>query len=108
MKSVLTIFAEDKNAPFTPMQPQDALGAFTEAPDRRFRDFSDDSFKNKYLENMRWEDKQLQAHLDKRRLAKWVQATFEEAQTQVRLDADEATWEGAKNAEGSEEMVNGL
>lgn len=99
--------AEDKNSPFVPMQPQEALGAFSEAPDRRFRDFSDDSFKNKYLENMRWEDKQLQAHMDKRRLGSWLQATFEEAKTQVRLDADEATWEGAQGAEANGDLTNG-
>lgn len=90
------------------MPPQDALGAFTETPDRRFRDF-DASFKSRYLENMRWEDKQLQTYMDKRRLAKWVQATFEEAKTQVELDADEATWKGARSGSVGveEEMVNG-
>lgn len=91
------------------MQPQDALGAFTESPDRRFRDFSDASFRDTYLDNMRWEDKQLKAHMNQRRLAKWLQATFEQAREQVQLEADEATLRGAiaGGGGGDEEMVNG-
>lgn len=67
-----------------------ALGAFTQTLDRRFRDF-DSGFQSKLAEAMRAEDKLLQQNLAKYRLADWVTTVFDAAEKDVALDLDEAT-----------------
>lgn len=81
------------------MQPQEALGVFTEDLDRRFHGFAE-SERNKLIDAMNWEDKLLNQYMEKHRLAEWVKATFEAAQVEVENVADEATRAGA-SAEGT-------
>ncbi|KAG6055662.1 hypothetical protein E4U32_006195 [Claviceps aff. humidiphila group G2b] len=81
---------QDPRDPFNPMKPHEALGAFTEHLDRRFHAYSERE-KSKLLETMRWEDAQLLNLMERHRLAKWVDATFEAAFAEVENNADEAT-----------------
>ena len=80
------------------MSPTEALGAFTENLDRRFRDF-DTAFQSKMTDAMKWEDKTLQQYIDKNRLLEWVPTTFQAAQVEVKNEIDEAT-EAKSAAEG--------
>lgn len=75
------------------MQPQEALGAFTERLDRRFQGFSEDE-QSKLIDAMNWEDKLLSQYIEKNRLVEWVRATFDAAQIEVENTADEATRAG--------------
>lgn len=81
---------EDPREPFRPMQPQEALGAFSEQLDGRFDSFAE-SERSKLLEAMNSEDRLLKQYIDKNRLAEWLRATFEAAQVEVETAADEAT-----------------
>lgn len=72
------------------MKPREALGAFTEHLDRRFHTYSEHE-KSKLLETMRWEDAQLLNLMERHRLTKWVDATFEAAFAEVENTIDEAT-----------------
>lgn len=85
---------QDPRDPFRPMQPQEALGAFTERLDRRFQGFSEDE-QSKLIDAMNWEDKLLNQYIEKNRLVEWVRATFDAAQIEVENTADEATRAGA-------------
>lgn len=76
------------------MQPQEALGAFTDHLDRRFQGFADNE-QSKLIDAMNWEDKLLNQYMEKNRLADWVRATFEAAQIEVANAADEVTRTGA-------------
>lgn len=80
---------EDVRNPFQPRPPVEALGAFTDHVDRRFRDF-DAGFQAKLMDAMKWEDKLLQQHIAKHRLAQWVAETFRSAEVEVEDIADEA------------------
>lgn len=73
---------EDSRDPFRPMAPQEALGAFTEHLDRRFREMGTE-FQSKLLDGMKWEDKLLKQYLDKNRLAEWLRTALEHAQREV-------------------------
>ncbi|KAG5999685.1 hypothetical protein E4U54_001726 [Claviceps lovelessii] len=85
---------QDPREPFRPMQPQEALGVFTEQLDRRFQSFSEDE-QSKLINAMNYEDRLLKQHIEKNRLVEWVEATFEAAQIEVENTADEATRAGA-------------
>ncbi|KAM3543528.1 hypothetical protein ARSEF1564_003580 [Beauveria bassiana] len=80
---------QDERDPFRPMSPQEALGAFTETLDRRFRDLGPE-FHAKQLEAMRWEDKTLKQNVEKHRLADWLRTCLAQAQTKIQQQADEA------------------
>ncbi|KAG6002930.1 hypothetical protein E4U21_002495 [Claviceps maximensis] len=84
---------QDPREPFRPMQPQEALGVFTEQLDRRFRSFSE-SEQSKLIEAMNYEDRLLKQHIEKNRLVSWLESTFEAAQVEVENTADEATRAG--------------
>ncbi|PNY27481.1 Nucleoporin [Tolypocladium capitatum] len=92
---------QDPRAPFRYTQPQEVLGVFTGSLDRRFRKFAE-SEQAKLIEVMRWEDKTLNQYMEKSRLAKWVRAAFDKAQSEVQDDADEATRAGASAPESRE------
>lgn len=79
---------QDPRDPFRPMGPQEALGAFTEDLDRRFRNL-DPEFQAKQLDAMRWEDKALKQNIDKHRLADWLRTCLAQAQAEVRQQADD-------------------
>ncbi|KAI9167655.1 Nucleoporin NUP133 [Paramyrothecium foliicola] len=81
---------QDPLNPFSPMVATEAIGAFTEDLDHRFRDF-DASFQTKMSDAMKWEDKALQQHIDKHRLLEWVPTTLQTAQAEVAAELDEAT-----------------
>jgi nuclear pore complex protein Nup133 len=72
------------------VSPNEALGAFTENLDRRFRDF-ETSFRTKLIEAMKHEDKLLHQFVEKNRLSKWVQTTFEAARAELDSTLDTAT-----------------
>ncbi|KAG5980232.1 hypothetical protein E4U55_004255 [Claviceps digitariae] len=85
---------QDPREPFRPMQPQEALGVFTEQLDRRFQSFSE-SERSKLIDAMNYEDKLLSQHIEQNRLVEWVETTFHAAQIEVENTADEATRAGA-------------
>ncbi|KAJ6786261.1 hypothetical protein PWT90_00801 [Aphanocladium album] len=80
---------QDERDPFRPMSPQEALGAFTEELDRRFRELGAE-FQTKQLDAMRWEDKALKQNIDKHRLADWLRTGLAQAQAEVKQQADDA------------------
>jgi nuclear pore complex protein Nup133 len=71
------------------MTPRDALGAFTEQLDRRFRDF-DASMRTKLIDCMHHEDKLLTQHIEKHRLTEWLRTALEAAQAQHDKEKQEA------------------
>lgn len=81
---------EDPHEPFRPLSPNEALGAFTENLDRRFRDF-EASFRTKLIDIMKHEDKILHQHVEKNRLGEWVRTTFEAARAELDSTLDNAT-----------------
>ncbi|KAK4152117.1 Non-repetitive/WGA-negative nucleoporin C-terminal-domain-containing protein [Chaetomidium leptoderma] len=90
-----TLFAvvdeQHSNPKFHPfVRPSDALGVFTDSLDRRF-DNMDDSFRNKLLDAMRWEDKQLRTWIDKAQLEAWYRTTRECAEKTVAVTYDRLT-----------------
>ncbi|KAJ4265424.1 hypothetical protein NW762_004712 [Fusarium torreyae] len=88
---------QDAREPFRPMPPHEALGAFTESLDRRFRDF-EASFRAKLIELMKHEDKLLHQFIDKNRLGEWARTTLEAARVEVDSSLDTATKNAAANA----------
>ncbi|KAL5584971.1 hypothetical protein FOVSG1_014360 [Fusarium oxysporum f. sp. vasinfectum] len=90
--SMLTdcISFQDPHEPFRPLSPNEALGAFTENLDRRFRDF-EASFRTKLIDIMKHEDKILHQHVEKNRLGEWVRTTFEAARAELDSTLDNAT-----------------
>lgn len=89
-KHSLTLITENPREPFRPLSPNEALGAFTENLDRRFRDF-ETSFRTKLIEVMKHEDKLLHQFVEKNRLGEWVRTTFEAARTELDNTLDAAT-----------------
>jgi nuclear pore complex protein Nup133 len=81
---------QNPREPFRPLSPKEALGAFTENLDRRFRDF-ETSFRTKLLDIMKHEDKILHQFLEKNRLGSWVHSTFDAARTELDSNLDTAT-----------------
>jgi nuclear pore complex protein Nup133 len=90
----LTPVVEDAQRPFRPMNPKDALGAFTTELDRRFRGFDSD-FQAKLRDAMKAEDKLLSQNIEKHRLGEWVGFAFKAAKTEVEHEADMATRNGS-------------
>lgn len=80
---------QDARDPFRPMAPKEAIGAFSEELDRRFRDIGAD-FQAKLVDGMKAEDKTLKTYIDKHRLGDWVRTALEAAQAEVAASADEA------------------
>ncbi|KAH7149505.1 Nup133 N terminal like-domain-containing protein [Dactylonectria estremocensis] len=85
---------QDPQVPFRPLQPQEALGSFTDHLDRRFRDF-DTTFQSKLSDAMKYEDKILHQYIEKNRLSEWVRTTLEAARDEVNKIMDDATKVGA-------------
>ncbi|RBR13820.1 uncharacterized protein FIESC28_08027 [Fusarium coffeatum] len=81
---------QNPREPFRPLSPKEALGAFTENLDRRFRDF-ETSFRTKLVDIMKHEDKVLHQFLEKNRLGSWVHSTFDAARTELDNNLDTAT-----------------
>ncbi|CAF3636034.1 hypothetical protein QX201_003328 [Fusarium graminearum] len=90
--SMLTdcISFQDPREPFRPQPPNEALGAFTENLDRRFRDF-EASFRTKLIEVMKHEDKLLHQFVEKNRLGQWVHTTFEAVRAELDRTLDTVT-----------------
>ncbi|KAL3608157.1 hypothetical protein FPOAC2_03150 [Fusarium poae] len=90
--SMLTdcISFQDTREPFRPQSPNEALGAFTDNLDRRFRDF-EASFRTKLIEVMKHEDKLLHQFVEKNRLSQWVHTTFEAVRAELDRTLDTAT-----------------
>ncbi|KAF4344707.1 nuclear pore [Fusarium beomiforme] len=90
--SMLTdcISFQNPREPFRPLSPHEALGAFTENLDRRFRDF-EASFRAKLIDIMKHEDKVLHQYVEKNRLGEWVRTTFEAARAELDSMLDSAT-----------------
>lgn len=63
------------------MSPQDALGAFSEHLDSRFRDF-EVGMRSKLIDAMHHEDKLLTQYIEKNRLTEWERTALEAAQAQ--------------------------
>ncbi|KAF4446938.1 hypothetical protein F53441_9484 [Fusarium austroafricanum] len=91
---------EDPRVPFRPLSPHEALGAFTESLDRRFRDF-ETSFRTKLIDIMKHEDKVLHQFVEKNRLGEWVRTTFEAARAELDSTLDSATKDAA-TSDGAE------
>lgn len=72
------------------MPPREALGAFTEQLDRRFRNFDAD-VQTKLKAAMKDEDKVLNKNIESNRLAKWANTTFGIASKEVSRFVDNAT-----------------
>ncbi|RFU72478.1 hypothetical protein TARUN_9787 [Trichoderma arundinaceum] len=72
---------QDARSAFKPMSPKDALGAFTEHVDRRFRDF-EAGMRTKLIDAMHHEDKLLTQCIEKNRLTEWLRTALEAAQAQ--------------------------
>lgn len=87
------------------MQPQEALGVFTDDLDHRFHSFAENE-QSKLIDAMNWEDKLLNQYIEKNRLVEWVRATFEAAQLEVENTADEATRTGASADQASSVFGN--
>jgi hypothetical protein len=93
------------------MSPSEALGAFTEYLDRRFREMGAD-FQNKLLDGMKWEDKLLNQYIAKNRLSEWLRTALEHAQQEVGAvleeedDGDVAVEE--EDAEPAEQQMYGI
>ncbi|KAK4159334.1 Non-repetitive/WGA-negative nucleoporin C-terminal-domain-containing protein [Cladorrhinum sp. PSN259] len=90
--------SDDKFQPY--VKPSDALGVYTELVDRRFEQM-DESFINKLLDCMKWEDKQLRTYIEKSQLDLWYRTTKEAAEKTVaeaykRITAAKAQANGAK------------
>ncbi|PTD02710.1 Nucleoporin [Fusarium culmorum] len=90
--SMLTdcISFQDPREPFRPQPPNEALGAFTENLDRRFRDF-EASFRTKLIEVMKHEDKLLHQFVEKNRLGQWVHTTYEAVRAELDRTLDTVT-----------------
>ncbi|KAK2612338.1 hypothetical protein QQS21_001602 [Conoideocrella luteorostrata] len=97
---------QDPRDPFRPMQPQEALGVFTEQLDRRFQGFAE-SEQSKLIEAMNWEDKLLNQYIEKNQLVKWVKETFDTAQIEVENTADEVTRAGASAEQAASSIFDG-
>ncbi|KAL7948910.1 Non-repetitive/WGA-negative nucleoporin C-terminal domain-containing protein [Trichoderma barbatum] len=80
---------QDAHSVFKPMSPQDALGAFTEQLDHRFRDF-EAGMRSKLIDAMHTEDKLLTQYIEKNRLTEWERTALEAAQAQHIKEAQEA------------------
>ncbi|KAK4191108.1 Non-repetitive/WGA-negative nucleoporin C-terminal-domain-containing protein [Podospora australis] len=65
------------------IKPSEALGVYTERLDHRFAQMEDDSLCHRLLDEMRWEDKQLQTFIERCRLDDWYQATRDAAEKTV-------------------------
>ncbi|KAH6609688.1 hypothetical protein Trco_003034 [Trichoderma cornu-damae] len=72
---------QDIRSVFNPMSPKDALGAFTEHLDCRFRDF-EAGMRTKLIDAMHHEDKLLTQCIEKNRLTEWLRTALEAAQAQ--------------------------
>lgn len=73
---------QDARDPFRPMAPKEALGAFAEELDRRYREIGTD-FQSKMIDGMKAEDKTLKQYIDKHRLSDWVRTALETAQSEI-------------------------
>jgi nuclear pore complex protein Nup133 len=58
------------------------LGVYTDSLDAR-SEAMDESFRNKLLENMKWEDNKLRRYIEKARLDLWFDSTLECAKKTV-------------------------
>lgn len=90
LELLLILIIEDPREPFRPQPPNEALGAFTENLDRRFRDF-EASFRTKLIEVMKHEDKLLHQFVEKNRLGQWVHTTFEAVRAELDRTLDTVT-----------------
>ncbi|QYT05602.1 hypothetical protein H0G86_012490 [Trichoderma simmonsii] len=72
---------QNAHSVFKPMSPQDALGAFSEHLDSRFRDF-EAGMRSKLIDAMHHEDKLLTQYIEKNRLTEWERTALEAAQAQ--------------------------
>ncbi|KAM0234675.1 hypothetical protein ACHAP5_009984 [Fusarium lateritium] len=81
---------QNPREPFRPLSPHEALGAFTENLDRRFRDF-ESSFRTKLIDIMKHEDKILHQFVEKNRLGEWLRTTLEAARAELDNTMDNAT-----------------
>lgn len=98
LESVSNLDIEDTRVPFQPYSPQEALGAFNNHLDRRFRDF-DTTFRTKLMDAMKHEDKILQQYIGKNQLSKWLRTAIDAARVEVEEALDEATKIGAAATE---------
>ena len=74
--------------------PSEAAGVYTEDLDRRWDKF-DQSYQDKLLEAMRWEDNNLRKHIEKHRLEDWAKDSRKFAEQAVDEQFDYQTVEGA-------------
>lgn len=88
--------AGDKND-YRRLSPSEAAGVYTETLDRRFEKM-DKGYREKVLEAMRWEDKELLKHVEKHRLEQWAKETRKYAEDAVDQQYDETTAAGADGA----------
>lgn len=84
------------------MSPSEALGAFTEHLDRRFREMGAD-FQSKLLDGMKWEDKLLHQYIGKNRLPEWLRTALEHAQQEVGAAIEEDEDVAVEDAEPAEQ-----
>ncbi|KAI1850689.1 hypothetical protein JX266_003971 [Neoarthrinium moseri] len=87
--------------------PSEALGVYTETPDKRFKQ-QDKSRREKLLEAMQWENNNLKKHIEKHRLDQWAKETQKLAEEAVDHNMDIQTQEGANLQSPSQTgLVNG-
>ncbi|ORY59619.1 Nup133 N terminal like-domain-containing protein [Pseudomassariella vexata] len=80
--------------PYRRVMPSEALGVYTDTLDKRFKNL-DKAYREKLLEAMRWEDKNLKTHIEKHRLEQWARDTRKLAEDAVDHQYDQKTEEGA-------------
>ncbi|KAK3937905.1 Non-repetitive/WGA-negative nucleoporin C-terminal-domain-containing protein [Diplogelasinospora grovesii] len=102
--------SDEKFNPY--VKPSDALGVFTESLDRRFNDL-DDSFRNKLLDAMKWEDAKLRSFIEKSQVEAWYRTTLEAAERTVahaynRLTAAKEVEANGQNGNKPKENGNGV
>jgi nuclear pore complex protein Nup133 len=69
------------------MKPSEVVGVYTDRIDRRFDDM-DESFRNKLLDAMKWEDSKLRSFIEKHQLDLWHRTVLEEAEKTVAREYD--------------------
>jgi nuclear pore complex protein Nup133 len=83
------------------------VGVFTDRVDRRFVDM-DETFRNKLLDAMKWEDSKLRPYIEKHQLDSWHRTVLEEAERTVAREYDLQTQAQAAASSTSNGHVNGF
>ncbi len=79
---------------------------YTETLDPRFGEM-EESFRDKMLESMKWEDSTLRRYIEKNRLEEWYRTVVDAAEKRCRDELDILTQNGARTNGDQADEVNG-